>query len=87
MNAVARRLSGGGSWVGGGPCLVNAVARRLSGGRVRRIRFKNLFASKRIKANLDLIRLFHIFRIPHLFASFAYIRLKIFASICFENCT
>ena len=32
MNAVARRLSGGDSWVGGGPCLVNAVARRLSGG-------------------------------------------------------
>jgi hypothetical protein len=32
VNAVARRLSGGDSWVGGGPCLVNAVARRLSGG-------------------------------------------------------
>ncbi len=32
MNAVARRRNGGGSWVGGGPCLVNAVARRLSGG-------------------------------------------------------
>ncbi len=32
MNAVARRLNGGGSWVGGGPCLVNAVARRLTGG-------------------------------------------------------
>ncbi len=32
MNAVARRLSGGDSWVVGGPCLVNAVARRLSGG-------------------------------------------------------
>ena len=32
MNVVARRLNGGGSWVGGGPCLVNAVARRLSGG-------------------------------------------------------
>ncbi len=31
MNAVARRRNGGGSWVGGGPCLVNAVARRLSG--------------------------------------------------------
>ncbi len=32
MNAVARRLSGGDSWVGGGPCLVNALARRLNGG-------------------------------------------------------
>jgi hypothetical protein len=32
VNAVARRLNGGGSWVGGGPCLVNAVARRLTGG-------------------------------------------------------
>ncbi len=32
MNAVARRLNGGGSWVGGSPCLVNAVARRLNGG-------------------------------------------------------
>ncbi len=32
MNAVARRLNGGGSWVGGGPRLVDAVARRLSGG-------------------------------------------------------
>jgi hypothetical protein len=32
VNAVARRLSGGGSWVGGGPWLVNAVARRLNGG-------------------------------------------------------
>jgi hypothetical protein len=32
VNAVARRLNGGGSWVGGGPCLVNAVARRLNGG-------------------------------------------------------
>jgi hypothetical protein len=31
VNAVARRLSGGDSWVGGGPCLVNAVARRLNG--------------------------------------------------------
>ncbi len=31
MNAVARRLNGGDSWVGGSPCLVNAVARRLSG--------------------------------------------------------
>ncbi len=55
--------------------------------RVRRIRLKNLFASKRIEANLYLIRLFHIFRTPHLFASFAYIRLKIFASIRFEICT
>jgi hypothetical protein len=25
VNAVARRLNGGGSWVGGSPCLVNAV--------------------------------------------------------------
>jgi hypothetical protein len=32
VNAVARRRNSGGSWVGGGPCLVNAVARRLSGG-------------------------------------------------------
>jgi hypothetical protein len=32
VNPVARRLSGGDSWVGGGPCLVNAVARRLNGG-------------------------------------------------------
>jgi hypothetical protein len=32
VNAVVRRLNGGGSWVGRGPCLVNAVARRLSGG-------------------------------------------------------
>ena len=32
MNAVTRRRNGGGSWVGGSPCLVNAVARRLSGG-------------------------------------------------------
>jgi hypothetical protein len=32
VNAVARRLSGGGSWVGGGPCFVNAVARRVNGG-------------------------------------------------------
>ncbi len=33
VNAVARRLNGGGgSWVGGGPCLANAVARKLSGG-------------------------------------------------------
>ncbi len=31
MNAVARRLNCGGSWVGGGPWLVNAVARRLNG--------------------------------------------------------
>jgi hypothetical protein len=30
VNAVARRLSGGDSWVGGGPCLVNAVAGRLN---------------------------------------------------------
>ncbi len=33
--------------------------------RVRRISLKNLFASKRIEANLDHIRLFCIFRIPH----------------------
>jgi hypothetical protein len=32
VNAEARRLNGGGSWIGGGPCLVNAVARRLSDG-------------------------------------------------------
>ncbi len=32
MNAVAKRLNGVGSWVGGGPCLVNAVARRLNSG-------------------------------------------------------
>jgi hypothetical protein len=32
VNAVARRLSGGDSWLGGGPCLENAVARRLNGG-------------------------------------------------------
>ncbi len=32
MNVVARKLNGGGSWLGGGPCLVNVVARRLNGG-------------------------------------------------------
>jgi hypothetical protein len=32
VNAVARRLNCGGSWVGGGPWLVYAVARRLSFG-------------------------------------------------------
>jgi hypothetical protein len=32
VNAAARRLNGGGSWVCGGPCLVNVVARRLNGG-------------------------------------------------------
>jgi hypothetical protein len=32
VNGVAKRLNGGGSWVGGGPCLVNAVARRLNSG-------------------------------------------------------
>jgi hypothetical protein len=32
VNAAARRLSGGDSWVGGSPCLVNAAARRLNGG-------------------------------------------------------
>jgi hypothetical protein len=33
VNAVARKLNGGGSWVGGGPCLVNAVARKVSQGK------------------------------------------------------
>jgi hypothetical protein len=32
VNVVARKLNGGGSWLGGGPCLVNVVARRLNGG-------------------------------------------------------
>jgi hypothetical protein len=32
VNAVARRLSGDDSWVGGVQCLVNAVARRLNDG-------------------------------------------------------
>jgi predicted ABC-type sugar transport system permease subunit len=32
VNAVARRIYGGDSWVGGSPCMVNAVARRIYAG-------------------------------------------------------
>ncbi len=32
VNAVARRMYGGDSWVGGGPYMVNAVTRRIYGG-------------------------------------------------------
>ena len=32
VNAAARRIYDGDSWVGGGPYMVNSVARRIYGG-------------------------------------------------------